>query len=185
MSSKIDLNAALETLASIDRSKKIQAHGMTISQMEDLKEAQANDDVERVRANVNGSYTINKHEDHLIHITTQVPLFDQKTGLKPNPVLRKFYVKDFEKMSETEQVKLPNGSLTNPENAFRGLDVKIVHDPRKFTKNAKKEEPAKKEIPLTEMPIEDLHYLYNQLVGNNAPAGISKKDIIELIKEQQ
>lgn len=103
---------------------KHQAHGKTHKEMRELHAQQREGSAKTVKANMKGDIEIKECDKHLIHALVENKQFDPKDGRKlSTPVLQCFDVADFMKMQDS--------TGKNSENAFRGLSVIIVHDPRK------------------------------------------------------
>lgn len=172
-----------------DPSTKMQAHGLTVGQMKELQKKQETGDIDMIKANIDPAYKIPEHEKHLLHYTTDEDLWDKGTKLS-KPVLRSTYVEDFVRMSETEVVKRDDGTSKFPENAFRGLLVKIVHNPRRnsnaseSTMAVAKPKANSSKKPLKELSEKELRAEYKRVIGEDASQEDSPVQMIAVIEEK-
>jgi hypothetical protein len=154
------------------------SHGLTPLELSEIKEQQSFDDEPLfIQANCSPDYQIRDYEKHMIHCLVERERFDSSTGKRLSvPLMQKFYVDDFVKMSNVTRTKDNNGSIKNPENAFRGKKVTLIHDPRKKTTD--------KAQKISEMNIEDLRETYRSVYGNEPDAEDTADTLTKLIAEK-
>lgn len=173
-----NLRFLMESMGHKHPSIKKAGHGMTVQDVEDLKSAQSSGDkIDTIPANLDSSFKINEHEQHLVHVYLKDEDFNKKTGKSIRKVERvqKFYVSDFDKMAATSVEK---GSKKTPENAFGSYDVvKVIHHPK--NKTVIKDEIPEKE--LTEMTIEELREKYEYVIGGSADETADEASLIQAI----
>lgn len=168
--------------------EKKQAHGMTEDQMVDLQYAQNNNEVEFVTANNADDikdkhfkqfedWQIPVHEQHVYHVATEQRLFNQATGEKlSEPVVKTFTKEAFE--------------FQKKNHGFVGQDVLILHNPTLANNESKKkvdgdEDEDDDAADLSGETVATLKEKYKEITGEDAPAGIKKADLIQLIKDAQ
>ncbi len=101
----------------MQKSKRLQSHGLTHQQIKDLKYDQMNDNQEFTEANKNPNFVIPSCEEHLIHANIELKTYSPTTGDKTSVAkLQSFYPEEFNKMES--------------QGAFIGYDVEIVHQPK-------------------------------------------------------
>lgn len=94
--------------------KKIQAHNLTLEEMQSLHYKQIQGEQIEVVVAPNG-FALAKHEQHLIHAQLQVNGFNPISGeATSKPYVQKFDKKEFEQMQKAQ--------------AFAGMKVEVLHD---------------------------------------------------------
>lgn len=151
---------------------------MTIKETRDLKDHIASGGkFEMIPCNVKPNYEIKKCEAHLIHVSLENKRFNPETGERESKPYRQcFYVDDFERMSAV--VKTDKASMKVPENAFAGLELIILHDPRR-TAATKEVKP----VDYAALSDKEIREEYLAVTGNEADAEDTKEMLIILIKE--
>lgn len=176
------LQSFLKTLNKDDKGNKIQSHGLTQNEMKEIKEHQMRGDVEMISGNKVSKYKIPAHEKNLIHFSTERVLFAEDGTKISKPRYHVKTVEDYERMSQTEKKE---GQLTNPEAAFAGMRVVILHDPRTGAAEQKKEAVTlTTEEKLQNMSEESVREFYASTFGEEALPSDSKKIMIALILEK-
>lgn len=183
----IDVDALTRAINKDNKDNKIQSHGLTQGQMKDIREAQMKGEVEMIPSNKFSKYLIPKHEDKLMHFTTEKIAYDTNTGEKISKP--RYHVKtaqDFTRMSKSVKEK---GDKINPENAFAGMKVTILHEVRPdviagIQKNAIPEKRFNPADELDKMDEEMIRSIYFDAYQEDALPSDSKKIMIELIKEK-
>ncbi len=169
-----------------NKGNKHQSHGLSVAEMKEVHEKQKLGGTDKIPANCKSEYEIDKHEAHLVHVLVDEDRWDKGKKLS-TPYVKKFYLDDFLKMSQTEATKRPDGGKTFPENAFAAWKTEIIHDPRKTATSAKtKTIPAapKTETPLEDLSIEDLKLKYKEVTGNDAQEEDTAPQLISILKEE-
>ena len=147
-----------------DNKKKHQAHGLTVGAMEDLRDTEP----EMISANMKSGYQIKSHEVHLVHASVENKFFDNKTGKKKSiPKVQTYYQADFERMIK--------------ERAFEGLDIEILHDPRRV--EAKAQLANSKQQNLKSLTEDDLRNVYFAEIGDVPSPDASVKQLISDIED--
>lgn len=155
---------------------RIQAHGLTEAQMTDLQYKQIHGEVEYVPANNAENikdphfkdfekHQIPEHEQHIYHVVTESRLFNQTSGEKiSEPVVKTFTKEAFK--------------FHDKHNGFAGQAVHILHNPELNDSSKKKEN---EDDELGDLKVAELRDKYHELSGKDAPNGLKKADLIELI----
>ena len=155
----------LEQLGIKSNATKIQAHGLTVAQIEELRlEQSSGESPEMIDANCDASYKINEHESTLVHV-----LLEKEEWLKGKKlskgIVKKFHENDFRSMSQTVQKK---GEKAMPRNAFSEYDVvKVIHDPSAGRKLSAIVNPDTNDLDVAveDMTIDQLRAKYFDLSG--------------------
>jgi hypothetical protein len=164
---------------------KLQAHGLTQEQMVDLQYKQMHNEVEYVPANnaeeIKDKYfkefeghQIPEHEKHIYHVVSETRFFNQQSGEKTStPVVNTFTKEAFE--------------FHKKHNGFAGQTVHLLHNPELNNIKAKEEkkqaDPDPDDGDLDDLTVVDLKAKYLELSGKDAPKGIKKDDLIDLIND--
>lgn len=166
-----------------DKGNKHQSYGLTQNDMKRIKEQQMLGKVETMSGNKVTRYKLPVYEKDLIHFTTEKVTYKQDTDIKTSKP--RFHVKsvaDFEKMSKTVKGK---DDKVNPENAFAGLRVVILHDPRKGAVKEEKAKELSEDELMNEMNEGAIRQLYVAEFGEEAMPTDTKAQMIELIREKR
>lgn len=155
--------------------------------MAELSRQQASGTAPMIPANRHPEIMIPAAEKHLIHVLLDEDRWEKGKKLS-KPYKQCFYVDDFVRMSETEVKDLGNGKKSFPENAFAGLKMDIIHDPRTAAvaskPDLKNNNPAVASKPYEEMEMEELKDIYLKLYESPASEEDTPAQLIELIKEK-
>lgn len=162
------------------KNQKIQAHGITHGAMKQLQEDQiAEIAPDTISGNVDSKYELPAIEKHLIHAEIEAPEFDQRSGAKlSTPRIQKYSAKEFDDHEKN--------------NGFAGLKVTILHNPAKSdtqkpaanTKKVETKPAVDAGKPIEKMTLPELKDHYANLYKEQAPDGIQKKGLIDLINEK-
>ena len=180
-----NLNAAdlLKAIKGDDKSNAHQAHGITQGQMKEIQKNQQLGKVEMLKGNKVSRYEFPDYEKDFIHFSVERVTFKPDTDIKTSrPKILVKTVTDFERMSKA--VKGP-GEKANPENAFGGMKMIILHDPR-TGEDSPKSSKKMSEDEMFENATEDMiRALFLEVIGEEALPSDSKKIMIGMIKEKR
>lgn len=162
---------------------KHQSHGMTVKQMQVLREKQANGiAIDTITANKDSNFKINEHEKRLIHVLLEQEEWDRGVK-KSKPRIQKFYPNDFNLMQKNI---LLEGDKNRPQNAFAMYDtVKIIHDPRTNAEVKANEVKTKKVANSGNggQTISELRETYRTVVGDEPDPNDTIAQLNVLISE--
>lgn len=179
----IDTAALVKAIKGDDKGERHHGHGFTHNQVKEIKKAQQNSTVEMMPSNKVSRHNIPVTEKGFMHYTTEKVLFDQEKGNRlSKPKYHISTVEDFTRMSQTS--KGP-GQVANPENAFQGLSLVILHDARPEVAQSKKKKMTDDEMLSDHMSEEAIRHIYFEVFGEEALPSDSKKVMVDLIKEKR
>jgi hypothetical protein len=162
LSQNIDVEKLVTAIKGENINNKQAAHGLTIGQLKEIHEQQKNGSVKMVPANKVSRHMIPAYETGFVHLSIEKEVYDDDKGVKTSsPRNIKLSVEEFERMSRTEKLDPRNRKEKNPEAAFNGYKVVILHDPRvKVQKEANTGEKSSYEETLSEMSLGQLRNEY-------------------------
>lgn len=182
----IDTAELLKAVRGEDKDLRHQAHNLTQGKMKTIKKDQSASTVKKVKGNKVKRYEFPEYEKDFIHLSIEKPTYKDGTDIKtsrPKTVI--LSMPEFIRMSES--VKAP-GAKSNPENAFSGYKVVVLHDPRLGTAEEVKEGEENKPLTpaelLADMTDGQIRKVYEAMFYEEAMLSDSKQDMIDLILQQ-
>jgi hypothetical protein len=148
--------------------KSVQCHGLSPEEVRKIQRANAiGEKPEMISGNVEKDTEIKSYEAHLVHVRLEKREFDRSTGKKTsNPFIQSFYPNEFDKMVK--------------DNLFFGLQVDVVHDPRKDEGKTQNDESPS----LDKLKVDELKTKYFELFGEEPDKELKKADLIAEISER-
>ena len=179
----INTGDLLKAIKGDDKSNAHQAHGITQGEMKEIQKAQQLGKVEMVKGNKVSRYELPAYEKDFIHVSVERVQYKPDTDIKTSrPKVLVKTVTDFERMSRTVKRE---GEKANPENAFAGMKVIILHDPRTGQESPKGAKRMSEDEQMAEMTEDQIRALYLEVFGEEALPSDSKKIMIGMIKDKR
>ena len=178
----IDVAALVTAIKGEDKGELHQCHGLKHKEVKQIKLQQQLRTVKMISGNKVSRYKFPEYEKDFIHFSVEKLAYKPDTDIKTSKP--RFIVKtvdDFERMSKSVKEE---GDKINPENAFYGLQVVILHDPRTGVKSPEKVEPLDKWEELETMPEKFVARAYFEAFGEEPLPSDSKRVMIDMMKEK-
>jgi hypothetical protein len=120
-----------------DQHKRYVNNGLTAEDMDNRLMNGSSGQREKIPANINPEYEIDKDERFFIHYIKEHKLFDQKTGARlSRPTRHADKVHVFERLERSA--------------TFKGAEIEIIHDPRRNKSQSNEIQKNKKSGPKTQ-----------------------------------